>query len=45
MDVTLIQVPFMMGDERWGKGPLRLIEARRGEAGCSRRRCRKRGAD
>jgi arginase len=27
MDVTLIEIPFMMGDERWGKGPARLIEA------------------
>lgn len=27
MDVALIQVPFMMGDERRGKGPQRLMEA------------------
>ncbi|MGA7908760.1 MAG: arginase family protein [Candidatus Sulfotelmatobacter sp.] len=27
VDVTLIQVPFMMGDERQGKGPLRLMQA------------------
>ena len=24
----MIQVPYMMGDERQGKGPLRLVEAR-----------------
>jgi hypothetical protein len=27
MDVYLIQVPYMMGDERQGKGPLRLVQA------------------
>ena len=27
MDVSLIQVPYMMGDERQGKGPLRLVQA------------------
>ena len=27
MDVTLIEIPFMMGDGRWGKRPARLIEA------------------
>jgi len=27
MDVALIQVPYMMGDERTGKGPGRLVEA------------------
>lgn len=27
MDIALIQVPYMMGDERQGKGPGRLIQA------------------
>ena len=27
MDVSMIQVPYVMGDERQGKGPLRLVEA------------------
>ena len=27
MDVALIQVPYMMGDERQGKGPQRLVQA------------------
>lgn len=27
MDVSLIQVPYMMGDERQGKGPQRLVQA------------------
>lgn len=27
MDVSLIQVPYMMGDERQGKGPNRLLQA------------------
>ena len=27
MDVSIIQVPYMMGDERQGKGPLRLVQA------------------
>ena len=27
MDVSLIQVPYMMGDERQGKGPERLVQA------------------
>ena len=27
MDVSLIQVPYMMGDERQGKGPPRLVQA------------------
>lgn len=27
MDVSLIEVPYMMGDERQGKGPSRLVEA------------------
>ena len=27
MDVSMIQVPYMMGDERQGKGPLRLVQA------------------
>ncbi len=26
-DKSLIQVPYMMGDERQGKGPLRLVQA------------------
>jgi arginase family enzyme len=27
MDISMIQVPYMMGDERQGKGPLRLVHA------------------
>lgn len=27
MDVSIIQVPYMMGDERQGNGPLRLVQA------------------
>jgi len=27
MDVSLIQVPYMMGDERQGKGSERLVQA------------------
>jgi len=27
MNVSLIQVPYMMGDERQGKGPLRIVQA------------------
>jgi hypothetical protein len=27
MNVSLIQFPYMMGDERQGKGPLRLLQA------------------
>ncbi|KAA6461196.1 hypothetical protein DYQ86_13215 [Acidobacteria bacterium AB60] len=32
MDVAIIQVPYVMGDERQGSGPLRLVQAGAAEA-------------